>query len=94
MYKKLNNTNVNVYAYDYLVKTLPDEFNKIRLVDDLDNLDIDVIIVFGQQSSFKSLNYNKLQAKDCLYIIDANRYLYDQVINLPNVKYINVGSIV
>ena len=93
LYKKLNNQNIKFYAYDSLVKNLPPEFTNIKLVDNIDDLEIDVVIVFGQQNSFKSLNYNKLQYQEKLYFIDANRYLYEQVKQLSNIKYITVGSI-
>ena len=94
LYKKLNHQNIKFYAYDSLVKTLPTEFTNIELIDNIDGLNVDIVIVFGQQNSFKSLNYNNLQHKDTLYFIDANRYLYEQVKQLSNIKYITVGSII
>jgi UDPglucose 6-dehydrogenase len=89
---KTSDKNIKFYAYDTFVKTLPSVYNDIQLVNTIDDLEVDAVVVFGQQSTFKLLNYNKLKNDNLIHFIDANRYLSEQVSNLSNIKYINVGS--
>ena len=89
LYKQINSQNIKFYAYDSLIKTLPEEYSQIELLNNLDDLIVDVIIVLSQQSSFKLLNFNKLK-NEKTYVIDINKYLYDQVKNNQNIKYISL----
>lgn len=76
----------DVYVYDPFIKLLPEEYNRIKMVDELSVSDI--VIVYTERSVFKEINWD---IYNCT-VIDINGFLKTKLKSLTNINYFSVGS--
>jgi UDPglucose 6-dehydrogenase len=94
LYDSLVKRKANVVVYDPFIKTLSEEYERIRLVRNIEEAvsNVDVLVIYTGNSIFKSIDWNNILPNKKVVIIDANRFLHNELKSLPNVKYLSVGS--
>jgi len=78
--------NVDVQVYDPLIKKLPEEYNRIKIVDLL--YPSDIIIVYTERPIFKDINWESYNST----VIDVSGFLKFKLKPLNNINYFSVGS--
>ena len=78
--------NADVQVYDPLIKKLPGEYNRIKMVDLL--YPSDIIIVYTERPIFKDINWESYNST----VIDVSGFLKSKLKPLNNINYFSVGS--
>jgi len=78
--------NVDVQVYDPLIKKLPEEYNRIKMIDLL--YPSDIIIVYTERPIFKDINWESYNST----VIDVSGFLKFKLKPLNNINYFSVGS--
>ncbi len=78
--------NVDIQVYDPLIKKLPEEYNRIKMVDLLSPSDI--IILYTERPIFKDINWELYNTT----VIDPSGFLKSKLKSLNNINYFSVGS--
>jgi len=76
----------NTQVYDPFIKKLPDEYNRIKMVDVLSPSDI--FILYTERTDFKDINWESYNST----VIDASGFLKSKMKSLNNINYFSVGS--
>lgn len=84
LYDYLTNNNVNVSVYDPLINNLPEEYIRIKLVNE--PIKSDIVIIYTDRNEYKNIDWNELYSDSI--IIDPNGYLKSK---LKNLKYFSIG---
>lgn len=78
--------NADIQVYDPLIKKLPEEYNRIKMVDILSPSDI--IILYTERPIFKDINWELYNST----VIDVGGFLKSKLKQLNNINYFSVGS--
>ena len=92
--KQLLEAGANVSAFDPAVKNLPPEFSKIQLGSETSGglKDADAAVICTEWPQFRQADWVKIipQMRQPVFV-DANRFLENELKNIPGVEHLSVG---
>ena len=92
--RQLLDAKANVSAYDPAVKSLPEELESISLSNEIrDALEgAEAVVVCTEWDQFRKADWLELiTGTRQLVVVDANRFLEEELKNIPGVEHLSVG---